>query len=132
MSDYEALHLAWLDNPADGVTAQALADYLEERQVRGDADLAYALRWAAARKRWPKISPKGRSVTWMRIILCRFRTVSVRAKRQPVDHHELPKVLYNAIQPIPQGPECSWRSLDAAYGALARALATLRDAVEIP
>jgi hypothetical protein len=128
MTDYIALHTAWRADPSDRTTALALADWLEEFAGRqqfgsslGSLDMAFALRWCAARKRWPARSPKGKSVTWTTL-----------AHRQRKDYpHQLPRAVWGAIRPKPRELLARWRSLDAAYRALASALRVLRDAVAL-
>lgn len=106
--------------PPDKDVLPILADWLEER---GELpDLAYALRWCAARGRHPHRSPRGRYFTWGAVSVARG------GSRKAGTPHEVPRVVYDRLRPR-RYPR--YRDVRHAYLALARALRTLRDAVEI-
>lgn len=99
---------------------RVLADWLEER---GELpDLAYALRWCAARGRHPHRSPQGRYFTWGTVSVVRGKP------RRAGSPQEVPRIVYDYLRPR-RYPR--YRDVRHAYLALARALRTLRGACEI-
>lgn len=120
MTDGKALWKAIAARPGEDTPKLALADWYEEH---GDGRMSHALRWCVARRTWPLHGPR--------------RSLWIRQVSRPGRNH-LPAVVFDALAPRADGtPPAllswdSWRSPEAAIRALAKSLAKLRSACEVP
>lgn len=105
--------------PDDTLPLKVFADWLDERN---DRSLAFALRWAAERKRFPHITPGGRVVAWWR------KPARVRRLGGLPHPWMLPPVVYDQLR-YRQGNKTKVVSVPQAFQRLANALAELRRAV---
>lgn len=106
--------------PGDSLPLQVFADWLDEQRY---TSLAFALRWAAERKRFPHVTPAGRVVSWWRQPVGRIRRI--RGTPSP---WMLPAVVFDQLR-LKQTNKCKAGTVSHAFHRLADALAVLRHAV---
>ena len=107
--------------PGDALPMKVYADWLDEQ---GRCNLAFAMRWAADRKRFPHVTPGGRIVSWWRQPATRIR----RRGGKPTPWM-LPIPVFDQVRPKSQPNKAVALSVQDAFRRLGEALAVLRHVV---
>ncbi len=125
--DFDALMRTVMARPDDRLPKLVFADWLEEagRDAPRPA-LAYALRWCAAYRRHPAVSPTGRFPGWHR--------APKKADWRRLPPSYLPPHVADAIRAVVWSGERkeSWKSPRHAFAAVGDAIAELVAAVSLP
>jgi len=127
MNDAKALWRAIAKNPGEDTPKLALADWYGEQER---PEMAHALRWCVARKRWPHRFDSCSLVCWIR----QARAKGGGPRPEWARRCTLPASLYDALprrwEPVRGFSYCG--TAEAAVRKLAAALERLRSVLEVP
>lgn len=121
-TELEAFWKAIQANPKDTLPMLVFADKLDEMPSTGaNRSLAFALRWAASRKRYPLVSPAGRVATWFA-----EPPYKGRAHYGPYRPCVLPRIVFDQLLPRHLNDRFKTDSVSAAFRRLSMALRSIR------
>lgn len=120
MNTVDQMWAAVLAAPGDDTAKLALADAYADAGL--DA-MAHTVRWCVARKKWPRVTPAGRRVTWAR--------AGVFSRPENQAGHELHPLVYHSMGGW-SSAVIRYESVRGAVMVLALGLHALRDHFEVP
>lgn len=103
----------------DTLPQVVFADWLDER---GRTDLAFAMRWAAARRRYPMVTPAKGLASWSTLL---------KGQHRPPYSDQLPRLVFEKLRDgVIYSHHRQYANVPRAFFVLADALAAIRAVID--